>query len=50
MPSTSAQYAARLFDVLHDLDGRGLARILIELPPETDEWLAVRDRLTRAAR
>lgn len=50
MPATAAEYAVRLYDVLHQLDGRGLSRMLIELPPETDEWLAVRDRLTRAAR
>ena len=49
MPAVAAGYAARLYDVLHDLDARGLSRILVELPPGTDEWLAVRDRLTRAA-
>lgn len=49
MPAEAAGYAARLYDVLHDLDGRGLSRILVELPPELDGWLAVRDRLTRAA-
>jgi L-threonylcarbamoyladenylate synthase len=49
MPADAAGYAARLYDVLHDLDRRGVSRILIEMPPETDEWLAVRDRLTRAA-
>lgn len=49
MPADAAGYAARLYAVLHDLDGRGLTRLLIELPPDTDEWLAVRDRLKRAA-
>lgn len=49
MPTDAAGYAARLYDVLHDLDGRRLSRILVEMPPATDEWLAVRDRLTRAA-
>jgi L-threonylcarbamoyladenylate synthase len=49
MPADAVRYAARLYDVLHDLDRRELSRILIELPPATDEWLAVRDRLTRAA-
>jgi L-threonylcarbamoyladenylate synthase len=49
MPADAAGYAASLYAVLHDLDARGLDRILIELPPDTDDWLAVRDRLTRAA-
>jgi L-threonylcarbamoyladenylate synthase len=49
MPADARGYAARLYDELHELDRRGLSRILVELPPETDEWLAVRDRLTRAA-
>lgn len=49
MPTDHDQYAARLFAELHYLDSLWLNRILIEMPPETDEWLAVRDRLTRAA-
>lgn len=49
LPDDPAGYASRLYDVLHELDGRGLKRILALLPPDTDDWLAVRDRLTRAA-
>ena len=49
MPADATGYAAKLYDVLHELDRRGLTRILIELPPDTDEWMAVRDRLTRAS-
>lgn len=49
MPVDAVGYAARLYDVLHDLDARGFDQILVELPPDTDDWLAVRDRLTRAA-
>jgi L-threonylcarbamoyladenylate synthase len=44
-----ADYAARLYAVLHDLDTMGLDRIVVDLPPATEEWLAVRDRLQRAA-
>ena len=40
MPETPVEYATRLYAVLHDLDQLGLDRILIELPPATDEWLA----------
>lgn len=49
MPTNHDQYAARLFAELHSLDSLRLNRILVEMPPETDVWLAVRDRLTRAA-
>lgn len=49
MPSDAAGYAARLYAVLHELDVAGLDRILVTLPPDTDDWLAVRDRLRRAA-
>lgn len=49
MPNEPVHYAARLYQVLHELDEIGLDCILVELPPETDEWLAVRDRLLRAA-
>jgi hypothetical protein len=34
--------------VLHELDGAGLDRIVVTLPPDAEEWLAVRDRVRRA--
>ena len=43
------QYAADLYAILHELDDGRFDRIVIELPPDTPEWAAVRDRLTRAA-
>jgi L-threonylcarbamoyladenylate synthase len=49
LPSDPASYAAQLYAVLHELDAAGLDRILVTLPPDTDDWLAVRDRLCRAA-
>jgi L-threonylcarbamoyladenylate synthase len=49
MPTDPAGYAARLYAELHALDGQGLDRIVVELPPDEEEWLAVRDRLRRAA-
>jgi L-threonylcarbamoyladenylate synthase len=42
-------YAHRLYAALRELDGAGCGAILIETPPETAEWDAVRDRLSRAA-
>jgi L-threonylcarbamoyladenylate synthase len=49
LPADPDRAAAALYDTLHQLDNAGLDLILVELPPETPEWAAVRDRLTRAA-
>lgn len=42
--------ALRLYDVLHDLDDLQPPGIVVILPPDRPEWLAVRDRLLRATR
>jgi len=49
MPRDPGAYATRLYAVLHGLDDHGVERIVAALPPDTEEWLAVRDRLRRAA-
>jgi L-threonylcarbamoyladenylate synthase len=43
------EYAADLYAALHRLDDSGAATILVRPPPDSEEWLAVRDRLGRAA-
>ncbi|MFC6563440.1 L-threonylcarbamoyladenylate synthase [Actinoplanes utahensis] len=43
------EYAADLYAALHRLDDAGFATILIQEPPQTEDWLAVHDRLSRAA-
>ncbi|MCD6044774.1 MAG: hypothetical protein K0R40_4377 [Burkholderiales bacterium] len=48
MPREPGAYAQRLYAALRELDGAGCERILVEAPPETPEWSAVRDRLRRA--
>lgn len=50
MPESSADYARLLYATLRGLDEEGLAAILVEAPPDEGPWLAVRDRLGRAAR
>lgn len=47
MPANPQAYAACLYDVLHKLDAAGLDRIVVSLPPEDDDWLAIHDRLSR---
>jgi L-threonylcarbamoyladenylate synthase len=49
MPAQPEAYAAQLYSCLHELDREGLDWIAVEFPPETPEWAAIRDRLTRAA-
>ncbi len=49
MPKEPQAYAQRLYAALRELDSARCATILIESPPETAEWIAVRDRLQRAA-
>jgi L-threonylcarbamoyladenylate synthase len=49
MPADVGEYARHLYAVLHELDNLGLDWIAIEMPPDSAEWTAVRDRLTRAA-
>jgi L-threonylcarbamoyladenylate synthase len=44
-----AEYAADLYAALHRLDDAGVAIVIVRNPPATEEWLAIRDRLTRAA-
>ncbi len=48
LPSEPAGYARRLYAALYELDRLNLPAISIERPPDTEEWEAVRDRLTKA--
>jgi L-threonylcarbamoyladenylate synthase len=49
MPQSAADYAAKLYDVLHQADNEHHPWIAVDLPPDTPEWEAVHDRLKRAA-
>jgi len=42
-------YGQGLYHHLRVLDAQGLQEIWVEMPPDTPEWLAVWDRLSRAA-
>ena len=48
MPREPRAYAQKLYAALRELDGAGCEAILVEAPPDSAEWSAVRDRLTRA--
>jgi L-threonylcarbamoyladenylate synthase len=49
LPADAAGYSAQLYAALHSLEAMRLDRIVVELPPQGDAWLAVHDRLRRAA-
>src|SRR6266436_7332837 len=49
MPSAPAEYAAALYDKLHEADAAGHDWIAVDDPPETPDWEAIRDRLLRAS-
>jgi L-threonylcarbamoyladenylate synthase len=49
MPADPPAYAAQLYAVLHDLDRAAIERIVVALPPDAPEWMAVRDRLRKAS-
>lgn len=48
-PSDPAGYAHTLYANLRALDESGCEIILVERPPQSAEWMAINDRLTRAA-
>jgi L-threonylcarbamoyladenylate synthase len=48
MPREPHAYAQRLYAALRELDNAECEQILVEAPPDTAEWAAVRDRLKRA--
>jgi hypothetical protein len=50
MPGNAADYARRLYHVLHAADATHPACIWVQWPEETADWLAVQDRLRRATR
>lgn len=49
LPRNAEVYGQRLYAVLREADAAGLHRLLVEQVPEGEAWLAVRDRLSRAA-
>ena len=49
LPGDAKGAMAGIYAMLHDLDSIGCQRVLIQEPPQSAEWLAIRDRLSRAA-
>jgi len=49
LPNNPAEYAHSIYDSLRRLDNSKLQKIYIQIPPQSPEWLAIQDRLQRAA-
>jgi L-threonylcarbamoyladenylate synthase len=49
MPNNPEELAEKLYDTLHQMDALNATCLLIEVPPNAAEWLAIRDRLSRAS-
>jgi L-threonylcarbamoyladenylate synthase len=49
MPPDAHSYAAQLYKALRTADDMDVTRIIIEEPPQGEEWVAIHDRLRRAA-
>jgi L-threonylcarbamoyladenylate synthase len=49
MPNDAAEYARVLYGTLHEADRQQFDWIAVEKPPESLEWEAVLDRLSRAS-
>ncbi|MDO6525332.1 L-threonylcarbamoyladenylate synthase [Motilimonas sp. 1_MG-2023] len=49
MPREAALYGQQLYVTLYQVDQLDVANILVELPPQSDDWRAINDRLSRAA-
>jgi L-threonylcarbamoyladenylate synthase len=49
LPKSSAGFAAKIYAALHKLDDASVQHIVISALPEGEEWMAIRDRLRRAA-
>lgn len=50
MPKGAREYAQVLYRTLRMVDNKRYTHILIERVPETTDWVAIRDRLSRACR
>lgn len=48
MPRDPQGYAQRLYQVLHEADALSLDWIAVEMPPDSEEWRGILDRLKRA--
>lgn len=49
LPKEKVGYAELMYTTLHELDMASVDNILVEHPPNTEEWLDVNDRLKRAS-
>jgi L-threonylcarbamoyladenylate synthase len=49
MPFKKSEYAKKLYEMLHHIDGTDVEKILVETPPNSNEWDDINDRLFKAS-
>jgi L-threonylcarbamoyladenylate synthase len=49
LPNQAEQAAEQLYSALHTMDAFKVEQLLVEMPPYASDWLAILDRLIRAA-
>ena len=49
MPPSAVEYATKLYSAIREADKQNPHLICVEIPPDTQEWMAVNDRLHRAS-
>ena len=49
MPTTKAEYAKKLYEILHHVDETNVRKIFVEEPPTSNDWDCINDRLKRAS-
>jgi len=50
MPKLADEYGRELYATLHRIDHASFDLLLVEAPPTTQRWIAINDRMRRAAR
>lgn len=49
MPKEKKEYAKQLYQALYDIDKSNTEKIIVESPPENEDWMDIYDRLLKAA-
>lgn len=49
MPTKKADYAKKIYEIMHHIDQTNVDKIWVETPPSSNEWADINDRLLKAS-
>jgi len=49
MPVTKSEYAKKFYEMLHHIDDTNVEKILVEQPPNSNDWADINNRLQKAS-